>query len=190
MAHKQNTTKCSFTQQAGHTLALLSLLALALLGQPLESQAGWIACPPAVSMVPQGGVRRRKRRTICPVRERWRQVWRYGLRSWQQPLVRSLLLATLWTVGGKPWPGWIVAWPWLLWLWQVLAVFWPELGEQPLWRAGHQLLWQGQRVVMVIAVALALKQGKQVAGNARVSSSPLSVTTIFFSGVSSTRETS
>jgi transposase-like protein len=76
-------------------------------------------------------------------------------------------------MGGKPWPGWIVGWPWLLWLWQVLAVFWPELGDQPIWRAGHQLLWQGQRVVMVTAVALALKQGKQVEDNAQVSGSSL-----------------
>jgi hypothetical protein len=70
----------------------------------------------------------------------------------------------------------IMGWPWLLWLWQLAAAGWPELGYQPLWRAGHWLLWQGQRVLMVGYVGLALKQVRQPGqkgGNAHGSGTPL-----------------
>jgi transposase-like protein len=175
MARRQNTTKCAFTQQSWHWLALLSWLTLALMGRPLESQAGWITCPPVLSSVPRASSRRKKRRDSYPVGDRVRRVWRYGLQSWPQPFLRSLLLTTLWTLGGKQWPVWIIGWPWALWLWQVMATFWPELRQQAVWRAGHGLLWQGQRVMSVLSVALVLKQGRQVGDELSVLSPPFLV---------------
>ena len=173
MARTQNTTKRASIQQTWHRLALLSLLTLALMGRPVESEAGWITCPPTLSSVFTAGSGRRKRCASCPVRERLRRAWRYGLESWPQPFIRSLLLATLWTLGGRRWSIWIIGWPWALWLWQVIAMFWPELGYQALWRAGHELLWHGQRVVIVLCVAFMLKQGPQVGDKSCVPSPPL-----------------
>jgi hypothetical protein len=60
---------------------------------------------------------------------------------------------------------WILGWPWVLWVWQITAVFWPELSRQQ--------LWQGQRVVMVVALGLALKQVRQAGANSRGPSTPL-----------------
>lgn len=172
MAHTQDTTKCLLTQTC-QALALLSLLTLGLLGRPVESQAGWVACPPILPYLPATATRRSTRSTSCPAGVRLRRVWRYGLGSWPQPCVRSLVLAILWTPGGEKWPVWLIGWPWLLWMWQVVAVFWPELGRQPLWRAGQQVLWQGQRVAMVVALGVALKQVRQAGGEAHGPSTPL-----------------
>jgi transposase-like protein len=52
-------------------------------------------------------------------------------------------------------------------------MFWPELRCQALWRAGYELLWQGQRVVLVLSVALVLKQGRQVGDKPCVLRPPL-----------------
>jgi len=172
MAHTQHTTKCLLTQ-ACQALALLSLLTLGLLGRPIESQVGWVACPPILPYLPAMATRRSARSTSCPAGVRLRRAWRYGLRSWPQPCVRSLVLAILWALGREQWPVWIIGWPWLLWVWQGMAVFWPELGRQPLWRAGQQVLWQGQRVAMVVALGLAFRQVRQTGGDVHGPSTPL-----------------
>jgi hypothetical protein len=83
--------------------------------------------------------------------------------SWGQPVLRSLGLGVLWLLSGCRGPGAIVGWPWLLWLWQAVAVGWPELSRQPLWSAGRWLLWQGQRVLLVGYVGLALYQARGAA---------------------------
>ena len=62
----------------------------------------------------------------------------------------------------------------LLWLWQAAAGGWPELGHQPLWRAGRWLLWQGQRVLLVGYVGLALYQLRPVTGEEIGSGKPAS----------------
>jgi transposase-like protein len=173
MAHTQNTTKWSFAQQIWHTLALLSLLLLAVLGQPVESQAGWVTCPPALPNLPAVVSRRRNSYACCSLQDRLRRAWRYGRQSWPQPVLRSLLLSILWLLGGGQWPALLLGWPWLLWLWQVVAVLWPELGHQPLWRAGTWLLWQGQRVVLVVALGLAWKEIRQGGSSFPVSGPPL-----------------
>jgi transposase-like protein len=50
----------------------------------------------------------------------------------------------------------VVGWPWLLWGWQAVAVGWPELSNQSVWRAGRWLLWQGQRLLLVGYASLAM----------------------------------
>ena len=163
LAQMQHTIKRSFAQpQVWHILVLLSVLALALMGHPPESQVGWYGCPPCPPSLPTMRARRRKACPFYPLGDRLRGAWRYGLQSFPQALVRSLLLAMLWTVSGRQGPVEIIGWPWLLWLWQLAAAGWPELGQEPLWRAGQWLLWHGQRMMLVGYLGLALKEIGQV----------------------------
>lgn len=56
------------------------------------------------------------------------------------------------------------------------AVCWPELGYQPLWRAGYWLLWQGQRALLVGYLGLVLRQVRhagQEGGDAHGPGTPL-----------------
>jgi DNA-directed RNA polymerase subunit RPC12/RpoP len=57
-----------------------------------------------------------------------------------------------------------MVWPWLLWLWQGIAVGWPELSQQGIWRGSHWLLWQGQRLLLVGYLGLAVRQLRLVDG--------------------------
>jgi transposase-like protein len=139
-------------------LALLSLLVLAFLGQPQESQAGWFACPPGVPSLPGTPAKRQKVHSICPPGARLRGAWQYATRSWCQPCLRSLLLALLWSLSGQQGPVEIISWPWLLWLWQVAAVAFPELSQQPLWCIGRKLLWQGQWLLLAGYLGLVVRQ--------------------------------
>jgi hypothetical protein len=68
----------------------------------------------------------------------------------------------------------IIGWPWLVWLWQAAAVGWPELSQEPLWRAGRWLLWQGQRVLLVGYVGLTLYQVRLAIGEEIGSAKPAS----------------
>ena len=146
----KHNTKWSFAQlQSWHVLVVLSVLALALLGRVPDSQAGWMTCGPHVVSLPRVRHHRRPEYPRPSFHDRLHGVWRHGSRSWPQPVLRSLLLAVLWSLSGCRGAVVIIGWPWLLWLWQVAAVGWPELAQQPLWRAGRWLLWQGQRVLLV-----------------------------------------
>jgi len=157
LAHMQHTTKAQLIQlQAWHGLVLLSLLTLALLGQPPDSQVGWLACPPHLVWVSDRGSRRNRAGSALPLCARLRNVGRYVVRSWPQPMLRSLLLAILWSASGRHGPIGVVGWPWLLWGWQAAVVGWPELSALPVWRAGRWLLWQGQRLLLVGYAGLAM----------------------------------
>ena len=159
LAQMKHSTKWSFAQfQSWHILVVLSLLALALLGRVPDSQAGWMTCPPHMVSLPCVQHCRRPEYPRLSFHDRLHGVWQHGSRSWPQPFLRSLLLAVLWSLGGCRGPVVIIGWPWLLWLWQSVAVGWPELAHQPMWRAGCWLLWQGQRVLLVGYVGLVLYQ--------------------------------
>jgi transposase-like protein/DNA-directed RNA polymerase subunit RPC12/RpoP len=157
VAHTQNTTKWTFTQ-TWHAWAFLSLLALALLGQPQESQAGWVTCPPSVPNLSSTPPKRPGVRSTSPLGARLRSTWQYATRSWCQPCLRSLLLTWLWSLSGQKGPVAVIVWPWLLWVWQVAGVAFPELSRQPLWRTGRRLLWQGQWLLLAGYLGLALRQ--------------------------------
>ncbi len=166
----KHTTKRSFAQlQPWHILVVLSLVALALLGRLPDSQAGWITCPPQVASLSLRRSSRSRRCSCFSFYERVLSAWRYVTHSWRQPVLRSLLLAVLWSLSGRQGPVMIVGWPWLLWLWQAAAAGWPGLARQPLWRAGRWLLWQGQRVLLVGYLGLGLRQVRPVAGEEVVS---------------------
>ena len=159
----KHSTKWSFVQlQPWHFLVVLSLLALALLGQVPDSQAGWMTCPPHMVSIARVQARRRPGYPRLSLYDRLHGVWRYGSGSWSQPFLRSLLLATLWFLSGCRGAVVVIGWPWLLWLWQAAAVGWPELAHQPLWCAGHWLLWQGQRVLLLGYLGLVLYEVRLV----------------------------
>jgi transposase-like protein len=160
----KHTTKRSITQlQCWHSVVVLSLVVLSLLGQMPDSQAGWLTNPPQQPSVCSVSVSRKRRRPALSLHSRLRSLWHYLADSWVQPVLRSLLLAVLWYLSGGRGPVVVVGWPWLLWLWQAAAVGWPELSQEPLWGAGRWLLWQGQRVLLVGYVGLALDQVRLVA---------------------------
>lgn len=154
----QHTTKRSQIQlQVWHGLMLLGALGIALRGHPQDSQAGWIAVPvclPGPAFVRSR--RSRKEAALSPCQ--LEGLYCYVKHSWPQPLVRSLLLAGLWSGSGQQGPALLVGWPWLLWLWQGVGVGWPHVAHRAAWRVGHWLLWQGQRVLLMGYLALLLRR--------------------------------
>jgi transposase-like protein len=151
----QNITKWPFAQ-LGHTLVLLSLLTLALLGQVPDSQAGWLTCPPRMPAAPAAFLRRHRPTARLRLGERLRCCGHYLAASWPGPLARVGLLGLLWLQSGCQWPVWLVLWPLFGWLWQAVAVGWPALHRRAGWRAGAGLLWHGQRLLVVLALSRAL----------------------------------
>lgn len=131
-----------------HFLVVLSLLTLALLGRPVEGQAGWLACPPQLAGPSIMTSHLKKQLGHC-FHHRVRILGRYVAASWPQPVLRSLLLMTVWGHSGQRVPVALLGWPWLLWLWQAAIAFWPELGREPVWQGGRWVLWQGQRLLTV-----------------------------------------
>ncbi len=169
----KHITKTSFAQlQPWHGLVLVSILTLALLGQIPDSQAGWLTVPPRLASLPSAFACQKRQRSALSVPTRLRSVWQYMVRSWPQAFLSSLLLAVLWSLSGRQGPVLLVGWPWLLWLWQAAAAGWPELGQGPVWRGGRWLLWQGQRLLLVGYLGLALRQVRPVDGEESVSRGP------------------
>jgi transposase-like protein len=164
MAHMQHITKRSRAQlQIWHGLILVSVFGIVLLGNPQDSQAGWIAVPVCAPGLPSMRGRRPKRGAgllFC----RLDGLSCYVRHSWRQPLLRSLLLAGLWFGSGRQGPVVLIGWPWLVWLWQAVGVGWPQLTHQAIWRTGHWLLWQGQRAVLVGYLILVLRRVELEAG--------------------------
>jgi len=138
-----------------HILVVLGLLVLILGGQLPESLAGWLACPPPV--VSDATIPRRGRRFVSARRGSPGRFWRHLRRTIHLPLLRSGLLWGLWFCSGAVGPVWIGLVPWGLWVWQSSGVLWPRLRRQPEWRAIHWLCWQGQRLVLLGYLGLALR---------------------------------
>jgi len=154
-----------------HILALLSLTVLPLLGWTVEGRAGWLTCPPRWNDLPAVSVRRERKQTfsLC---HRLYALWWYAGHSWRQPLLRSLALGVLWWASGRRGHVLIVGWPWVVWLWQGAAAGWPELCRQRVWRGGCWLLWQGQRMLVVGYLYLALDGVRSVAGERLTANRP------------------
>jgi transposase-like protein len=51
---------------------------------------------------------------------------------------------------------WVIGLPSLVWLWQSSGWLWPSLRRQPEWQGLSWLLWQGQRLVIVVGVGQSL----------------------------------
>jgi hypothetical protein len=140
-----------------HLLLVLSCVGLSLSGPMPESYGGWLACRPAVVSLSQAkgetkgrpGARRAQRGGAAGRWARLRPGWRVAGG-------RSLLIGVLWLASGPSGSGWLVGWPWLVWLWSHSGWVWPGLGRQPEWRLLGWLLWQGQRIVVVVGLGQSL----------------------------------
>ncbi len=137
----------------------LSCLGLAMLGPVVESQGGWVSCPPCLVVV-AGVSGCQERRHGCGRSETvgWVRRWACIGRTWPVSFLRSVTLGWLWLLSGQSGPGWVVGLPWLLWLWQSSGQVWPRLQGQPEWRLGGWLLWQGQRLVLIDLLGLVVDQ--------------------------------
>ena len=140
-----------------HLLVVISCVGLALVGQVPESSGGWLACPAvAVNLRPaRGGGKRAKGARPRPSGGccgHW-SGWGSG---WRVAAGRSLLIGLLWLASGQPGSVWLIGLPWLIWGWAGSRWGWPRLGRQPEWRLMGWLLWQGQRVVVVIGLGESL----------------------------------
>jgi transposase-like protein len=174
MARMKHITKAPFMQlQLWHGLVLVSILTLALFGQMPDSQAGWLTTPPRLPVLPATIACRKRQRSPLSAHARLRSLWLYVVRSWPQAFLRSSLLGVLWFLSGGRGPVFlVVGWPWILWLWQAAAAGWPELGQGPVWRGGRWVLWQGQRLLLVGYLGLALRQIRPADGEEIASREP------------------
>ena len=127
----------------GHAWVVVSIIGLAVMGQVVPEQAGWV----------MGG--------SSPTEVLWRRKWSRGgrvqatggpqrlwlplVRTGQIALLRSLLIWGLWQLNGQLGPGWLWLWPWALWVWRGVGLAWPEVRRRPNWYAIEQWLAWVQR---------------------------------------------
>jgi len=122
-----------------HLLAAFCFLALVGLSQAPDVVSGWVVRPAAVYGV---SYRQRWKRDEGGGQRRgcWAAGWGYLRRTWQLPVLRSVLLAGLWWAAGRPGAWWWVLLPWLAWMGQGGALLWPGLAGQPEWQLGQEAL--------------------------------------------------
>jgi transposase-like protein len=138
-----------------HFLLIASLVLSPVGGLIVEEEAGWVTCSPEVAGW-RGLSRWHFRRAKGP---RGRPGHGYpSSKSWQVALLRSLLLWGLWRLSGQVGPGWLVWVPWAIWLLS---------GATGLAGRLRDLLWQGQRLLVMVYLVMGLLQlGSQlVAGS-------------------------
>jgi transposase-like protein len=126
-----------------HGLVIVSIVALALLGVMVEDQAGWVV--PGLQYQTCAGVVRTVQGGREPAASHDVALWRQLVQTGEIALARSLLLWVLWWWSGQVGPGWLRLWPWLIWLGQVVGLYWPGLRQQRGWRQIAQGLAQGQQ---------------------------------------------
>ncbi|MCL6430583.1 MAG: transposase [Anaerolineae bacterium] len=140
-----------------HLLVIVTFLALALLGHPLEVSAGWLVWPPVVYLAPSPSRSRRRREHHCRVAVA--SVWSYARKTWAVPLLRSCALAVLWLGAGPMGSPWVIVLPWTAWVGLLATLLWPSLARQPEWWLLQRAVRLGERIVLWVYVALALVHG-------------------------------
>jgi hypothetical protein len=114
-----------------HSLAVVSLVLVALLGHPLEVSVGWVVCRPQVIELP-GVVGRpsqgRPKVGLGVDVGAGRAYWQH---TWIRALARSELLAVMWLLSSRWLSAWVVVLPWVEWLLEGVSVAWSWLGQQP-----------------------------------------------------------
>ena len=175
----KGNTKQEWSQikwQLASRLWLLVVLGIGLAnstGRLMESSLGWVAYPPTLIELAttketpkwRGGAAKKggHRQDL-----QLRAGWRYGRQSWEQPLLRSLLLFGLWQLSGERSGGWTVWLPWLEWGVTLLRVSLPWLGQQiemrvvawglkwlrlgSVWLLGGVVVWQYRPAMPAMAV--------------------------------------
>ena len=155
----QGTTGLRKTQlrvgALGHELVVVSIIVLALVGQVVPEQAGWVV----KAIGSEAVLLRRVRKVVSKgVREGTGQgvIWLHMAQTGQIALVRSLILWGLWALGGQVGPAWLRLWPWALWLWRSLGQARPGLGRRQSWYPVERWLVQGQQWLILGYIGLAL----------------------------------
>ena len=149
---------CWDSGQAAHTLAVMGVLVLALVGRPVESLGGWIAYPPRIVVVMD---RQAKRRARAPRyhKPNWGAGWAWMRHSWPVVLVRSGTLLVL-APARRGW-GWVCLLPWLVWVWRGLGIAWPSVGTHPLYGIVRELGEAGSRWALIgLGTLWLLKTGR------------------------------
>jgi hypothetical protein len=101
------------TGALGHRLVIVSIIALAFMGQVVPEQAGWVLAGPGTAVVlrRKGCVRGGR---VVATRGR-AALWLQLVQTGQIALLRSLFLWGLWSWSGQLGPVWLRLWPWALW---------------------------------------------------------------------------
>ena len=157
----------------GHELVIVSIIALAIMGQVVPEQAGWVLGDPG----PTGVLWRRERSrggqagTAVGLQMSWPRL----VRSGQIALLRSLLWWGLWQLSGQVGPHWLWLWPWALWAWRSVGLAWPGVRRRASWDAVEQGLAWGQRWLTLGYAGLVLASWLQQGwGGWRVAEQPVS----------------
>ncbi len=140
-----------------HLLVIVALLALALLGHPLDVSAGWVVWPPVVYLAPSTS--RPRHPCVHRCRVHVASAWRYARKTWHVPLLRSSGLTALWLGAGRVGSAWVLAVPWVAWAGQLAALVWPSLVRQPEWWLLQRAARLGERIALWLHAALALVHG-------------------------------
>lgn len=154
-----------------HGLAVLCLVALALVGHPLDVSAGWCVWPPVVYVVP--GRARCRRETVDPPCASVRAARLWACRTWTIPLCRSLLLQSVWWTSGHSGPAVGALLPWLAWVWPLTGLLWPDLARQPEWGLLQRLLSRMMQSPLWLLMGLALSQVAEAMPAAALAGGPV-----------------
>jgi hypothetical protein len=131
--------------EIAHTVAVLGLILMTVMGRPVEGIAGWVARPPRV--IELGG-RRKERNKHCG-KITWGAGWAWMRGSWKVVAIRSGTLLILSHLTERQRWAWVWLLPWGLWVWRGLGVAWPELREQALYRALGRVWEEASRWALV-----------------------------------------
>ena len=127
------------------SIILMASLLLGLIrGVNTENVNGWIIESPEMCRW-----RKRKQKRRGKYRDYLRKkpgYWGILLRSWQVPLLRSLLLWLLWQLSNRAGPGWIALLPWLIWV--------LPRNDNGSWKRIRDYMWQVQRIMLLGYIGL------------------------------------
>ncbi len=173
----QGTTRLGkaqvLTGALGHRLVIVSIIALAFMGQVVPEQAGWVLDGPGTAVVLRRKGCARGGRVVATSGRA--ALWLQLVQTGQIALLRSLLLWGLWSWSGQLGPAWLRLWPWALWLWRSLGLGWPGVRRRASWYHVEHWLVQGQQWLTLGYVGLVLAPWlRQCWGGGLVSDQPVS----------------
>jgi hypothetical protein len=124
-------------------LVIIAFLTIALTGQIAESSGGWVLTAETAAVPGIGSKWQRSKRPKRAESER-KLVWAvgraYARQTWRGVVWRSGLLLLCGVHEGAIW---LAGLPWVVWVWQLLAVV------RPGWRYGCLWARQGERLLLV-----------------------------------------
>ncbi len=134
-----------------YLLVIISCIGLSLLGQVADSSGGWVSCPPQGVVLAEAKRQRKRGRGVRHgVKKEEAQHWVRMFNRWPLVMVQSVVVGLLWWSRGAEQMRWVIMLPSLVWLWQSGGWLWPGLRRQAEWQGLNWLLWQGQRMVLLV----------------------------------------